>query len=231
MDTIVPRSPSLAHAVAERLRGEIGDGQYRSGEKLPTERELSGAYGVSRAIIREALGRLKQDGLVVSRQGSGAFVVEAAPAVFRLRIDAQSNSREIQNVVELLTVFESAASGLAAVRRTQAQLAEITRQFDAMEEAIADRRLGIDEDVAFHRAIVDATANPIFQDLFDVLDNRVRGFIGAARVNTARQDGMSRTVQNEHLAILEAIRAGDEGRARTAATTHLRNAMGRLRSA
>ena len=73
MDEILARSPSLADTVASRLRREISEVRYKLGEKLPTERELSETYGVSRAVIREALGLLKQDGLVRSRQGSGAF--------------------------------------------------------------------------------------------------------------------------------------------------------------
>jgi DNA-binding FadR family transcriptional regulator len=228
MNMTVTRAPSLADTVANRLRHDIGEEKYKSGEKLPTERELAEAYGVSRAIIREALGRLKHDGLVRSRQGSGAFVAEGGSTVFRLIVNDVPDIGEIRNVVELLTAFESAASGLAAVRRTKAQLATITTQFEAMERAIGEQRPGVDEDVAFHRAIIDATANPVFRDMFDFLDTRVRGFIGAARVNSARYEGLTRKVQDEHKEILDAIRDRDEAKAQLAATTHLKNAIGRL---
>ncbi len=227
MDTIVTRAPSLADTVASRLRREISEDRYKAGQKLPTERELSEAYGVSRAIIREALGRLKQDGLVRSRQGSGAFVAEGGTPVFRLAVTNLRDTTEIQNVVELLVAFESEASGLAAIRRSKAQLAAITAQFNAMERAIVEQRPGVDEDVAFHRAIVEATANPVFRDMFDFLDTRVRGFIGAARTSSARQS-LSRQVQDEHRAILEAIKARDQEKARIAAATHLQNAIKRL---
>ena len=227
VDTILARAPSLADTVAARLRREITEDRYKPGEKLPTERELSETYGVSRAIIREALGRLKQDGLVRSRQGSGAFVAEAGTPVFRLSVVDLRDTAEIQNVVELLVAFESAASALAATRRTKAQLAMINAQFDAMERAIVEDRSGVDEDVAFHRAIVDATANPVFRDMFDFLDTRVRGFIGAARTNSARRS-LSRQVQDEHRAILDAIKAKDGEAARSAAAIHLQNAIKRL---
>jgi len=226
LNSILTRAPSLADTVAGRLRREIAEEQYKPGEKLPTERELSETYGVSRAIIREALGRLKQDGLIRSRQGSGAFVAEGGASVFRL--NGIHDGVEIQNVVELLMAFESAASGLAAKRRTKTQLAAITARFAAMERAIAEKRLGADEDVAFHRAIVDATANPVFRDMFNFLDTRVRGFIGVARANSARYEGLSQQVQDEHRAILDAIKSRNEERARVAAATHLRNAIRRL---
>lgn len=227
MDNILARAPLLADTVADRLRREISEDKYKPGEKLPTERELSETYGVSRAIIREALGRLKQDGLVRSRQGSGAFVAEGGTPVFRLSVVDLRDTSEIRNVVELLVAFESAASALAATRRTKAQLAAITAQFDAMERAIVEERSGVDEDVAFHRAIVEATANPVFQDMFGFLDTRVRGFIGAARTNSARKS-LSRQVQDEHRAILDAIKAKDAEGARSAAATHLENAITRL---
>lgn len=230
MTQTLARSPSLADTVADRLRRAIGDDKYKPGEKLPTERELSEIYGVSRAIIREALGRLKQDGLVRSRQGSGAFVAEGSLPVFRLSALDLENAGEIQNVVELLVAFESAASALAATRRTKAQLAAITAQFDAMERAITEERSGVDEDVAFHRAIIEATANPVFRDMFDFLDTRVRGFIGAARSNSARRK-LTRQVQDEHKAILDAIKAKDAEAARSAAATHLENAIKRLSQA
>lgn len=229
MNKILTRAPSLADTVAGSLRREISEARYKAGEKLPTERELSESYGVSRAIIREALGLLKQDGLVRSRQGSGAFVEEGGTPVFRLAAVDLRDTIEIQNVVELLVAFESAASALAATRRSKAQLAAITAQFNAMEVAIEEDRSGVDEDVAFHRAIVEATANPVFRDMFDFLDTRVRGFIGAARTNSARRS-LSRQVQDEHKAILDAIKAKDAEAARSSAATHLQNAIKRLTS-
>lgn len=227
MNKTLTRAPSLADTVAGQLRRDIGGLKYKAGEKLPTEREFSETYGVSRAIIREALGLLKQDGLIRSRQGSGAFVAEGRTPVFRLTVHDLRDTTEIQNVVELLVAFESAASALAATRRTKSQLAAITAQFDAMESAINASRSGVDEDVAFHRAIVEATANPVFRDMFDFLDTRVRGFIGAARTNSARRS-LSRQVQAEHKAILDAIKAKDAEAARSSAATHLENAIKRL---
>ena len=221
------RAPLLADAVAQKLRQEISSGRYKPSEKLPTERELSEIYGVSRSIIREALGRLKHDGLVTSRQGSGAFVAESGSAVFRLDVDLVDTA-EMNNIVELLIAFESAASGHAAKRRTRAELAAIQAEFDAMNRAIEQGLPGVDEDVAFHRAIVEATHNPVFRDMSRFLDSRVRTFIRTARSNSARFQGLTHQVQEEHRLILDAIREGDEDAARLAAASHLRNAAERL---
>jgi GntR family transcriptional regulator, transcriptional repressor for pyruvate dehydrogenase complex len=226
--TLLVRTPLLADAVAQKLRREISSGRYKPSEKLPTERELSERYGVSRSIIREALGRLKQDGLVTSRQGSGAFVAEGGSAVFRLDVVDLVDTTEMSNIVELLIAFESAASGHAAQRRTRAELAAIQAEFDAMDRAIENGLAGVDEDIAFHRAIIAATHNPVFRDMSQFLDSRVRTFIRTARTNSARFQGLTRQVQEEHRLILDAIRGRDEDAARLAAASHLRNAAERL---
>lgn len=228
VSTPLIRTPLLADAVAQKLRREISAGRYTPSEKLPTERELSEACGVSRSIIREALGRLKQDGLVTSRQGSGAFVAAGGSPVFRLDVVDLVDTTEMSNIVELLVAFESAASGHAAKRRTGAELAAIQAEFDAMERAIEGGLPGVDEDIAFHRTIIEATHNPVFRDMSHFLDSRVRTFIRTARTNSARFQGITRQVQEEHRLILEAIRKGDEDAARLAAASHLQNAVDRL---
>lgn len=223
------RAPSLADTLALRLREEISSGRFKAGERLPTEQQLAQTYGVSRPIVREAVGRLKHDGLVSSRQGAGAFVSEpGASTVFRLDITDFSDKEELRHIVELLMAVEASATEHTAARRSEADLATIRDKLDAMQAAIHRGEPGVDEDVAFHRAIIDATGNPFFRDLSDFLDRRVRNFIRTARANSARLTGMAQTVQGEHEAIFEAIVARDPQAARLAAETHLKNAAKRL---
>jgi len=123
---------------------------------------------------------------------------------------------------------EATATELAAQRRSEEDLAAIQAQLDAMQAAIDRGEPGVEEDVAFHRAIVDATGNPFFRDLSDFLDRRVRHFIRTARANTARMGGLTQSVQAEHQAIFDMIARADPAGARRAAETHLRNAAERL---
>jgi GntR family transcriptional regulator, transcriptional repressor for pyruvate dehydrogenase complex len=226
---IIDRGPSLADTVAVRLREEIVSGRLRPGEKLPTEQQLSESYGVSRPTVREAVGRLKHDGLVITRQGAGAYVADpGAVSVFRLDIADFSNREEIRNIVELLMAIEASATEHAAVRRSDEDLKAIQAQLDAMQQAIDRGESGVDEDLAFHRSIIEATGNPFFRDMSDFLDRRVRNFIRTARANTARLEGLTQAVQAEHQAIFNAIVQRDSGGARHAAETHLKNAAQRL---
>ncbi|HWX46513.1 MAG TPA: FadR/GntR family transcriptional regulator [Roseomonas sp.] len=226
---LLGRAPSLAVTLAQRLREEILSGRFAIGDRLPTEQAMATRYGVSRPIVREAIGLLKHDGLVTTRQGAGAFVTERqAVATFRLDVTDFGNTTEIRNIIELLMAVEAAATGHAATRRSAAELTEIEARLHAMQAAIDRGESGVDEDVAFHRAIVEASGNPFFRDLSEFLDRRVRAFIRAARANTARRHGLTQVVQREHEAIFEAIATGDAAAARKAAETHLVQAAKRL---
>ena len=225
----IQRAPSLPDRLASQLRDDIRQGRYTIGDRLPTEQRLAETYGVSRPIVREAIGRLKQDGLVISRQGAGLFVSGDGHAnVFRLQALDFSNRDEIRSIIELLIAVEASASEHAAARRTPEQLELIGDRLSAMQDAIERGEPGVDEDMAFHRAIVDAAGNPFFRDLSDFLDGQVRRFIRAARSNTSREEGLTASVQQEHRAIFEAIADRDTARAKIAAETHLHNAAKRL---
>ena len=226
MPAAMPRTPLLAERVANQVRQEIAGGGFKAGDRLPTEREMSESYGVSRAIVREALGRLKHDGMVISRQGSGAFVADGTDPTLRLHV-VPSDAEDLRAVVELLIAVRSAASAHAATRRTRAQLATITTWYEAIGRAVQEGLPGEEEDIAFHRAIIDAAGNPLFNQILEFLDGRVREFVRTARTNS-RHRGLTGQVQEEHRAMRDAIAAGDPEAARAAAEQHLANALVRL---
>jgi DNA-binding FadR family transcriptional regulator len=225
----VERGRALPDQIVRALRGEIAGGRLRPGARLPTEKALAERYGVSRPVVREAIASLKQDGLVISRQGAGAFVAEGgARHVFRLDVGKLEDEVEVEHIIELLVAMEVAMAGKAAERRTAAQLARLEKALAAIDRTIAAGHDGVEEDMLFHRAVAEASGNPFFRELNDFLEARARQFIRAARTNTARIGGLPRMVQGEHAAICEAIRKRDPAAARRAAETHLRNAAKRL---
>ncbi len=225
----VERGKALPDQIVDALRAEIASGALGPGQRLPTEKELCEAYGVSRPVVREAIGRLKHDGLITSRQGSGAFVSEeGASNVFRLEVGHLEDGVELQHIIELLVAVEVAVAEKAALRRTPAQLARLKRALLAIDASIAAGKEGVEEDMLFHRSVADASGNPFFRELTDFLEVRARKFIRTARTNSARLVGMPRIVQKEHAAIYESIRRRDAAAARRAAESHLRNAAQRL---
>ncbi|WP_081423832.1 FadR/GntR family transcriptional regulator [Celeribacter ethanolicus] len=219
---------SYASKVADILRREIEQNVFRPGERLPTEAVLGETFGVSRAVIREAIFALKQDGIVQSYQGRGIFVVDELPeASFCLARTELDDKEEIERVFEFLLAHEASAAALAAQRRSPADLDAIGAALGAIDAAIARGENGIEQDMAFHSEILKATGNHLFISFGAFLENRVRHLIRQARTNSSRK-GLTDLVQDEHRAIFAAIEAGDAERAREAAASHLKNAAMRL---
>jgi GntR family transcriptional repressor for pyruvate dehydrogenase complex len=225
-------SPTLSDQVAQALLARIESGQLKAGEKLPSEVVLAPEFGVSRTVVREAISRLKHGGLLESRQGSGVFV-SLQPVINPLKIDdSVIESREaVLQIVELRRAIESEAAALAAQRRSSAQLAEIEAAFRAIDAEVAAGGDGVAADVAFHRAIAQATGNPYFLKTLDFLTQYLTAATHMTRANEARRVEFMRQVRDEHSVIIEAIRRLDAVAARNAAAAHMFNAARRLATA
>jgi GntR family transcriptional repressor for pyruvate dehydrogenase complex len=229
---VITNVGTLADRVTAVLREKIKRGEFPAGTRLPTEQVISERFGVSRTVVREAISRLKSDGLVEVRQGSGTVVRKPnRTTAFRLDIDPQDSVGAVLRVTELRRGIEAEAAALAAKRRTRAQLAEIRRTLAAIDTAAKQQRDGVDEDMAFHLAISRATGNPLYPSLLEFLGQFIHAAIQVTRTNEARRDDFSTQVRNEHRAIFDAIAAQDPDAARQAAITHMDNAGVRIQEA
>src|SRR5262245_30288766 len=103
---------SLSGELVARLTDDITSGRIPPGSRLPTEQQLIAATGVSRTVVREAVAALRADGLVVTRQGIGAFVPENARRPLRIEFDRLSPLRAVLDIMELRTGIEIEAAGL-----------------------------------------------------------------------------------------------------------------------
>ena len=218
----------LTAQLVARLTADITTGKLPPGSRLPTEQEMIAATGVSRTVIREAVAALRADGLVITRQGVGAFVADRVRRPFRVDFDENSPLREVLNVMELRTGVEVEAAGLSAERATPAQLKKIVERFQAIKAAIARGNNAVDEDFAFHCAIADGTGNPQFRRFLEYLGRFIiprRTVWGSTRPAARRTD--LETFQREHKEILEAIKAGSPEEARAAMQRHLLNSRRR----
>lgn len=218
----------LSDRVAEALETEIRAGRLAAGQKLPTEAALAEQFGVSRTSVREAVSRLKSLGLVDSRQGSGMYVREAglAPLNFDSR-HAGSQSAVVQ-MVEVRRALEAEVAGLAAERRDADDMARIRQSIEVLATAVAAGGDGVAEDLAFHRSIADAARNPFLIDTLNYLRQYLKGATRVTRANEARRLDFAAEVADEHRSIVDAIEAGDPALARSAAASHLNNAIRRI---
>ena len=221
----------LSDQVADALASEIRAGQLAAGDKLPTEATLVTRFAVSRTVVREAISRLKSLGLVDSRQGSGAFVKEVG--FTPLNFDARSalSKQAVIQMVEVRRALEAEVAGLAAQRRTAADVKRIHQAIAALDKAVLAGGDGVEEDVQYHSAIAQAARNPFLMGTLQYLSQFLRGATGVTRANEARRTDFARQVCEEHDRIARAIQAGDVPAARLAATQHMDNAIGRIERA
>lgn len=224
---------NLTREVVERLSAEIMGGHLKPGERLPTEQAMMAAMGVSRTVVREAVAALRAEGLVTTRQGVGAFVaIDVGRRPFRIDPEGLKSIGEVLNIVELRMGVEIESAGLAAERGSAAEVRAIRAALAAMDTAFARGESGVDEDVAFHRAIASATGNPQFVRFLEFLGRFVipRRTIQPASERSTEQQAYLARIQDEHRAIFAAIRDRDAGKARAQMRLHLGNSRERYRS-
>lgn len=219
----------LSDRLAEHLAWRIESGALRPGDRLPTEQQLALAHGVSRTVVREAVHQLKSRGLLRSRQGSGVFVA-APPLAKDLSFDASvlDSMDAVVQVREVRRALEGETAALAAGRASKAQIAGLRRALREIDRSTAGGGDGVDEDLAFHRAIAEATGNPQFTLLLAFLEQYLREAMRVTRGNEARRADFMQQVRVEHRAIVDAIAARDLAGARRCAVRHLLRGERRL---
>jgi len=223
---------TLTDRVTAMLVAQIRGGSYPVNARLPTEKFMTEEYGVSRTVVREAISRLKSEGLVETRQGSGTVVL--APQryeTFRLADGGDDPALGVIHILELRCGIESEMAALAARRHTAAEMQQIKRAIKAMDRAVAAGGDGVQEDLAFHTAIARATSNPHYPALLGLLTRALEDAIRVTRGNEARVDELAAQVRDEHQAICVAIEARDPDAARAAAVRHMANTAGRIQAA
>lgn len=218
--------------VTQALLELIRNGTYPPKTRLPSEAEMAQHFGVSRTVIREAVSRLKSEGLVESRQGSGVFVREAGPdAPFRIDPAVVESIQQVLQVAELRRGVEAEIAALAAERASKEQIREIGERLKEIDDDVAAGGDGVAADIEFHRSIARATGNPHFLALWDFLGQFLKGSIKLTRAWEAQKEETREQVLQEHRGLYEAIRKRDPEAARTAARNHMEMSSHRIRHA
>lgn len=226
----VARLPTVnrVEGVARELVGRIRSGEWQPDTRLPSEQSMADQFGVSRTVIREAIARLKNEGLVVTRQGSGAFVRDWQTSSLHLGPEISKSLKSVLFIAELRKGIEAEAAALAAERRTHKDLAAIEKAFARVSETARVRGDSTRADMGFHRAIADASHNPYYTAILDYLSQFLVQALRVSRGNEALRDDFARQVESEHLDIVDAIRRKDSSAARLAAQIHMDQARIRI---
>jgi DNA-binding FadR family transcriptional regulator len=223
------RAPEgLADRVYRELMAQIIAGQWREGDRLATEQALAEQFSTSRPTVREALSRLRADGIVTSRQGAGTFVVRRPDPDVPRFLPLESMS-DVRRILEFRVVVESGAAALAAAVADDGDLERLQSALQRLEAAVKAQVLGVDEDFEFHLAVAQATHNRFFVSVIASIQPHME-----FGMNLLRNFSLHRTservarVQNEHGEIVNAIAARDTAAADRAMRTHLENTRQRM---
>ncbi len=205
------RKPNAVRNLYGHVMQEIGQrivsGKVQPGDVLPREEALAESLQVSRTALREAMKVLSAKGLIESRAGVGARVLEQRfwnqldADVLAWRCASMPTDAFIDKLVEMREIIEPAAAAAAARRRTDTQLADIESAYQAMD---ASRTLDewAEADLRFHEAVLHATGNELLSSLFSVIDTALGTFF----VLSARTASNFRYSLPHHQKVLEAIR-------------------------
>lgn len=208
----------------------MSNGEYPENGRLPTETELAQKYGVSRPTVREALSRLRLDGLIASRRGSGSYMLRRPDRNIK-RFAPIESIADVQRCFAFRIAIESTSAGLAAEYRTSRDLDEITRAYELMEEArLHDENAAfVDHDLQFHLALARASQNVFFVTSLEMIIEQMRvGMRLALNLSLERERVWRELVQVEHRDIMAAVEKGSSVDAAEAMRFHLANARRRL---
>ncbi len=214
------RSADAAKLVVAYVRQLIEGGDFRAGDKLPSERELAQLVGVSRPSVRAGLQSLATVGVVESRRGAGTFVVDGPPLldVNPLSLFTVLHGIPQHELFEARRVVEIDLAGLAAERATGEHLAAMSEEVMEMFASLDDVHRFLLHDIRFHRAVAAAARNPLLGTVMEMLAD----LFYDQRKETVEGWRDAPEAAEQHRRIYQAIRAGDVEKARREMDAHLR---------
>lgn len=221
---------SLGDAVHARLSAWLDEGALPGGSRLPGEHALAQRFAVSRPVLRQALARLRAEGRLETRKGSGTYLrQQAAPALPPLAFGPLGHIPDVRAFLEFRCGLESAMAAEAARRADPAGRQRLERALTALLDATRTGGDAIEGDIAFHQAVADASGNRFHVAVMRALEAQTRASIRLTRQLSPMPDPARFAImRQEHGAIATAILAGDPAAAQEAMAAHLRNGIRRL---
>ena len=225
---IKERKFSLSDLAYEKLMSAVISGQFSVNSRLPPELVLAQRIGVSRPVLRAALIRLRTDGILASKRGSGNYVIRQ-PHQTVLQMVHLSQIVDIQNCFKYRVGLEGESAYYAAMSKDRNALQQIGKALQGLADASHNHIPGIEHDFSFHFNIALATENQYF--ISSMMAIRSQFSIGTSvthNLTVRRTKERQQAIHGEHEAIYAAIAQGDADGARNAMRSHIENARRRL---
>ena len=221
-------SPKLSDVVYEAVLERIVDRRYEVGSRLPTENNLAEEFGISRPVVREALARLRDDGVIRSRRGSGTYVQRSLSNA-AIQLAPLSSIADMGRCYEFRIALEGEIAYHAALPGAEVHRSHLDGALERLSAAVESNVLGAEEDFDFHCAIARATGNRFFEGaLLALHDSVLMGMTVTRSLSLLRPRDRLMAVHAEHLDIADAIHRNDPDGARRSMRFHIENARRRV---
>ena len=224
----VAEGQTLTEAVYEVIVGDISEGHWPVGARLPAEAALCERFAVSRPVVREALSRLRVDGLVQSRKGSGSYVLRQ-PDRDLLRRSSVGSLRDLQRAFEFRACIEQETAYFAALRGDDGDIERIRQAYKKLEDIYPGSEVGDGVDLKFHMAVADASHNQYFINAMRAMSGIMDLSMTLLRTITLERPIERRMrVLKEHGQVMRAIETRDAEAAKAAMRHHILSGHDRL---
>lgn len=229
------RQQTVVSQVMEQIRTLIAAGEYKPGDKIPTEKELAERFGIGRSSIREAIKIFSYLGVFESKAALGTFVQdrssissEAITWSLLLGSDELEEIIDLRGAVELWTLIGLVEKYCIEDARAIETIAELEGIVSTMLQLVSEglRDALIEQDYAFHRTIIESSQIPLFISIYSTLGSFMHDEIQRSQED---YDDPSK-IHAEHLAILDVIKGGDPSLATEIFTAHIENIKIRVRN-
>jgi GntR family transcriptional regulator, transcriptional repressor for pyruvate dehydrogenase complex len=217
----LPRA-TLSEQVAKRLAARITAGDWRPGEKLPSEAELCKVFSVGRSSLREALTSLAFIGLIRVRAGGGSYVADRPSAYFTsawLKSGVLTDEKALIDFVEARMILETELAGLCAERITQVELDEMEILVQQMKASVHNAADFWKLDLSYHLALGRAAKNDVLNDILSGVREQMLDLISKSLL---LEEGMEQAA-GQHARVLEALRQRNPVKAREEMRHHLQS--------
>ena len=209
----------LYEEIVQQFHALIRQGTLKHGDRLPSERELSEQFKVSRSSVREAIRSLELQGLVVSKRGSGTFInTENLEAALDL-VAANLNVGEaaLQDVFEMRHLMEPHIAALAAQRASEEEVGAMWDILKGQQSVVDSGGTGVESDTAFHFALASATHNGALIKVVSAIED----ILQVSRDRSLQEPGRPQRSISSHYQILRMVELRDVNGAREAMNHHL----------
>jgi GntR family transcriptional regulator, transcriptional repressor for pyruvate dehydrogenase complex len=213
--------------IVQQIRTLIEEGKLKRNDHLPSERDLSEAFRVSRTTVREAIRTLESMKLLQSRQGDGTYVLASSEEslIQPLAVALFNEKDDIRDIFYIRKIIEPHVAELAAENATPQDIEEMERILKQQEESIGHGENIIETDSAFHNLMVKATTNRVMERLIVVLIDLLKQSREKYLTEDENDERAKRSLEGHHR-VLSAIKKGDGDTARKSMLQHLEDIEG-----